>query len=60
MRNNLSAIMATMFGKVKKETAKQRRVKKDRRVTVAPRSMTPEEKEYYDKHKNLTHFYRGQ
>ena len=38
--------------------AEIKREMKDRRKHVPPRSMTPEEKEYYDKHKNLNGFYK--
>lgn len=56
MRSNLMAIMANMFGNKKTESAKERRVKKDRRVNTPPRSMTESEKEYYAIHKNLNGF----
>lgn len=41
-----------------KLSAKDKRKMNDRRPNNPPRSMTPEEKEYYDRNKNLNGFYR--
>lgn len=44
--------------RISHESAREKR-ERTRRVNYnPPRSMTPEEKEYYDKHKNLNGFYR--
>jgi hypothetical protein len=41
-----------------KETAAERRKRKDRRKSIPPRSMTDAEREYYAIHKNLNGMYK--
>lgn len=46
---------------IPKESATDRRIKKDRSGNhyTAPRSMTQEEKDYYEKHKHLNGLYKS-
>lgn len=53
------AMMLGLISRSFDNTAKPQRPKNGRYFShyKAPRSMTAEEKEYYDKHKNLNKFY---
>lgn len=53
--------LAQLFGAMPplfQTSAKDKREMNDRRPYTPPRSMTAEEKVYYDKHKNLNGFYQ--